>query len=174
MWILFHCNFTFQCRYLIFDLFFKVLKDHGFQWDHFEIGRLQSRYYHRYLHFNCILHYCNGIQLLDVHIHWKELSKNSHIPNPTNWLFDNMPFAIWNDINDVGQCGQIWQQAALHNCHRFNCNGILTTNCELPLCSYHIVSDHVWNSTKQPFLMRFSLQVSEKMDFSEKSTQSNW
>ena len=50
---------------------------------------------------------------------------------------------------------------------------IHTTNRELPLSSYHTVSDTFGDSTKQPSLEKFSLQVPEKMDFSEKSTQSN-
>ena len=126
-----------------------------------------------YLHFNYTLHCWHGIQLLDVFVYQKELSQNSHVPNPRNWLFDNMSFTNWNNRTDVGQYRQIWYQVDMHHCHRLALHCMHATDCELPLFSYHTVSENIWTFTKQPFLVKFPLQVSEKMDLSEKPTGSN-
>ena len=107
------------------------------------MGRLQSRFCHMYLHFNYTLHCWHGIQLLDVFVYQKELSQNSHVPNPRNWLFDNMSFTNWNNRTDVGQYRQIWYQVDMHHCHRLALHCMHATDCELPLFSYHTVSETI-------------------------------
>ena len=60
---------------------FSKLRDDGFRFDHCNIWRYQSEYFHRDLHNDCTIYFGHGEQLCYIHHHWKILSNHSQLQN---------------------------------------------------------------------------------------------